>query len=589
VVRGNSLVVPVTLSVQPWPGSSASDGGLAEDFAHDGLTNSQAKAQWRAADFTSPGQSQGTATATASVSSGAIASITVNLSGYGYSSAPTVQITDATGHSATATAAIAGGVVTAINVTAGGSGYSSSPVVTITGPAVGQSDIGTCTMPSTTQVTVTSTNANAQWIADYWDYSPTGHQGVVVIRSDTISGYTQTFTARIIGNTALTAGGTSTLTLDSPAPATTYNSYQIYGTAGGASFVYRRYKVADSQTAAQLANYFPYPVAYRNSDGTSATLVSTPAGTVFYSSNGMAPYEQSGIGVAVDPESGTVLTSKPTALVFSADGITPTPVDDFQAFLPVNTGALSTVYPASGYQGTAYTALGIERTKTITCLDWKDSSNSINMGLFAAEYLDSVKDIVYEGSIPYFGLLPGPLAFGHKVNISGSTYATGWESLNLPITGIELAYNERSGGTHYTTTLTVSNRREPFTGAVFARPSVKGHPIGFEAPVTAESIGETVEQALAANQAVQRFGGGAIGAGAEIGSIGSAPGGSPLDTAGQLPGALGGSPLTGGWSPSQGLFNATNQALAPLQRGYQPPDQGQDQGEAEQPAAAGGE
>ena len=65
VVRGNSLVVPVTLSLQPWPGSSASNGGLQEDFAHDGLTNSQAKAQWRATDFTSPTQSQGTATATA--------------------------------------------------------------------------------------------------------------------------------------------------------------------------------------------------------------------------------------------------------------------------------------------------------------------------------------------------------------------------------------------------------------------------------------------------------------------------------------------------------------------------------------------
>ena len=195
-------------------------------------------------------------------------------------------------------------------------------------------------MPSTTQVTVTSANARANWPADYWDYSPTGHQGVIVLRSDTITDYTQFFTARIIANTALAPGGTSTLTIDSPAPATTYNSYQIYGTAGGASYVYRRYQVTNAEIAAQMTNYFPYPVAYRNSDGTAATLTSTPAGTVFYSPSGSPPYQQSSIGVECDAESGTILTARPTALVFSADGVTPTPVNDFQAFVPVNSGAL---------------------------------------------------------------------------------------------------------------------------------------------------------------------------------------------------------------------------------------------------------
>ena len=133
-------------------------------------------------------------------------------------------------------------------------------------------------------------DAKANWLADYWDYSPTGHQGVIVLRSDTITDYTQLFTARIIASTALAPGGTCTLTIDSPAPAITYNSYQIYGTAGGASFVYRRYQVTNAAIAAQMTNYFPYPVAYRNSDGTAATLTSTPAGTAFYSPSGSPPY-----------------------------------------------------------------------------------------------------------------------------------------------------------------------------------------------------------------------------------------------------------------------------------------------------------
>jgi hypothetical protein len=493
-VRGNTLVVPVTLSLQPWPGSSDPDGGLAEDFAHDGLTNSQAKAQWRSTDFTTPTQSQGTATASATVSSGVITAITVGISGYNYTSAPTVQITDSTGSGATATASISSGAVSSITVTAGGHSYSATPTVTLTGPAVGQSDIGTCTMPSTTQVTITSTNPKANWAADYWDYSPTGHQGVVVLRQDAISAYTQYFTARIVANTSLSAGGTSTLTLDTPAPATTYTSYEIYGTAGGASYVYRRYKVTNAQIAAQLANYFPYPVAYRNSDGTAATLTSNAAGTVFYSSSGSAPFQQSYIGVETDPESGTVLTARPTALMFSPDGITPTPVNDFQAFVPVNTGALSTVYPSSGYAGTAYTALGLQRTKVISVNNWRDSSNLVNMTTFASEYLDSVKDIVYEGSIPYFGLLSSVLTVGHKLDIAGNGYSTGWETLAAPVIAVDLEYRERSGATSFVTTLTFSNRRAPYSGAALQRPSIQGQALGFEG-VGVEGLGETAQAA----------------------------------------------------------------------------------------------
>jgi hypothetical protein len=182
--------------------------------------------------------------------------------------------------------------------------------------------------------------------------------------------------------------------------------------------------------------------------------------------------------VECDAESGTILTARPTALVFSADGVTPTPVDEFQAFVPVNTGALDVRYPTSGYQGTAYTALGIERTKTITCLDWKDSSNSLNMTLFASEYLATVQDIVYEGSLPYFGLLANALLIGQKLNITGSTYPTGWDSFAIPIIAVELEYRERSGATSYLTTLSISNRRAPFSGAALKRPAVLGQPFG---------------------------------------------------------------------------------------------------------------
>src|SRR4051812_21515537 len=332
-LRGHDQVMPVTLGVAPFPGSTASDGGLSEDFGHVNVqgttyTNAQAKTNFSARDFLTPGSTPGTAAPIAVLSGTTVGSISLGYTGHGYTAAPTVTISGGGGTGATATAAITSGAVSSYTVTAAGSGYTSVPTVVVSPPGgTGQYDQGTCTCPSTTTVTVTSSNAKATWAANDWDQTDTGRHGAIILRSDIITGYTQTYSARVVSNTSLSAGGTSTLTLDTALPATTYTAYQLYGTAGGASNVYRRYKVTNANVATRLANYFPYPVAYRNSDGTAATLVSGPMGTVFYSAAGSAPYQQSGIGVAVDPASGHIITSKPTALVFSADGITPVPAN----------------------------------------------------------------------------------------------------------------------------------------------------------------------------------------------------------------------------------------------------------------------
>jgi len=487
LVRGNSYVVPITLQTLPWPGSSATDGGLVTDFAHDGLTEAKAIALWVYTDFTNPLTSQGTALAHATVSSGTIASITVDNSGYNYSSAPSVLITDLTGTSAAATAVLGSGstagMVTAINVTNAGSGYSSSPTVTLTGPAVGNSDVGTCTMSSTTQVTVTSSNSKTNWPADYWDQTNTGHQASIVLRSDTISDVTQTYTSKVTANTSLSPGGTSVITLQVAAPATSYNSYQIYGTAGGASFVWRRYRVTNTAVAAQMTSYFPWPVPYKNS---AATLVSTAQAVVQYSSTGSEPFNQTPIGVNVDPTSGTILLARPSALVYSPDGKTAVPPSNVQVFLPVNTGALQAVYPPDSppgtpvYGGTAYTALGIQRTKYLSMPDWTDYSQSSNMALFAQEYFGTCSNVVIEGTISYHGLLSAALAPGQGLSITGSGYTTGYEGIVLPVVACNVRFNQRAeGGSLFETELTFSTRRMPFTGAQFQRPAMKGQPLGF--------------------------------------------------------------------------------------------------------------
>ena len=67
LVRGNTRVEGRVLQTAPWPGSADPDGGLAEDFAWDGLDNAAAKAAWTTACWNEPqqnGQAADTGTCT---------------------------------------------------------------------------------------------------------------------------------------------------------------------------------------------------------------------------------------------------------------------------------------------------------------------------------------------------------------------------------------------------------------------------------------------------------------------------------------------------------------------------------------------
>lgn len=404
-IRGNTLVTGMTLQTMPWPGSGAPDGGLQEDFAHDGLSNAAAKAAWVPSDWSQPNQ-------------------------YG------------------------------------------APF-----------DTGTCSEPDTTHVVVHSANASMTWSADQLNQA--NGLGNIVLLSDALAGLvTQQFQARIVANTALTAGGSSTLTLDTALPATSYQSYNLFALALGANVVGRRYKVTNAAVAAALQNFFPYPFAYVNSQGSSASLTSTPVGTVMWSAFGSGPPYNTGYdGVTVDPVNGLIYFDKPTQVV--ANGLS-TPVkfaDNVQAFVPVAYGTLTAYAPSpSTYAGTLFTVEGIQRTKVITVLEWKDYSNQTNMHTFASEYLDSVKDVVVEGTLPYLGLDSTFWAPGQAVSIAGTSgitsYTTGWESLSLPVVSMELAFNTGPQGTSYTTTLHLSNRRGRYSCENFLRPNITGAQFG---------------------------------------------------------------------------------------------------------------
>lgn len=500
VIRGDTQVKGVTFSLVPWAGSTATDGGATEDFGHDGLTNAQAKAAFTAADWNEPGQSNGQATATATIGSGAVTAISVGNQGYSYASAPSISITGGGGTGATATANLTSGKVTSITVNTGGSGYTTAPTVTLTSPAVGQSVVGSCVMSTTVTLVITPSDAKVQWPANYWDQTATGHQGNVVLLSDTIPGITSRHAARIVANTALSPGGTCTLTIDIPTPDLSFTGFQIFGTGGGAGVVYRRYAIVAPYGAA-IQQMFPYEVPYRMGDTLAMTLVSTPQASVFYSTSGNPPYQTSAVGIAaIDPDAGTVTLAKPSALVFSPNGTTLVPVNDVQFFLPIATGGLEVVYPADvagvpQYAGTSHTAEGLEETKYVACREWRDGSNTAVMQAWAQELHGAMSDTIIEGEVSYLGLLASVLLPGHAVNLPGNGYTTGWESVDLPIQRVTLEYQSGRSPVSYTTSLSLSNRRVPFNGEALLRPGQTGLSVGL--PEGAAGFGGGSDNAMA--------------------------------------------------------------------------------------------
>jgi hypothetical protein len=296
----------------------------------------------------------------------------------------------------------------------------------------GGQDQGSCTCGSTTSVTLTSTQAPGyvNWTLDQLDQTNTGLHAVLTVVNDVATNIQQIFMARVIANTATTSGGTSgnstTVTLDQPLPGTNYNSYRLYALSPGGNVVYRRYLVTNPYVAHQMQQYFPYPFAFSFANNTAAVMTSAPLCNVFWSASGNPPYNMSSVAVVIDPDAGTITTVSPTSLVFGGGVVTPP--TDVQVFVPVATGSLQVFAPASTYfTGTSALIEGIYRIKVVTCRDWTDYSNTQNMQVYANELLQSMCDVVLEGSTSYLGLATAFLSPAQAVQITGSTYTTGWE------------------------------------------------------------------------------------------------------------------------------------------------------------------
>lgn len=332
-------------------------------------------------------------------------------------------------------------------------------------------DVGTCTCPTTTTITVTSADPTATWVANFWDQ--THQQGTVNPSSSTITGVTQFWQARVVSNTALSAGGTSTLTIDNPLPSTAYDHYTITGLGTGGSVVWTQYQIADSSLWTKVVKQTTYPQPFIGPNGDAVARTSTAIGVVLWSNSGSPPYTTFPLQFTYNPVTGNVRFLSPT--YFTANNAPPA---DVWVALPIQTNPNVAIEPPDlagvpQYAGTSHTIDGLTKTLTIDAPYWRDPGQLAQVQAYTSNVLDSVKDASIEGAVVYYGFFADALTFGLALNVAGDdgagAYTTGWESAALPVIGVDIEWPQGEG-MDYRTTAHCSNRKQALSSAMFMHP-----------------------------------------------------------------------------------------------------------------------
>lgn len=342
----------------------------------------------------------------------------------------------------------------------------------------GSSDAGAVQTETSTTLVLKSddgtktfaTNALATLNAEVWAYNPLA------------TGITFTEQRRVTANTALAAGGTYTVTVDSPFNQVGYSRYQVRGQYATQSLVWRKYNVVPSFVAMHLVPRFSHSFAWSPSDG-AVTQTDTPAADVclgliqvpalfdIVPSDGIVP--------------GYIVFNQPVVKVFGTipnllagggktDGI-PT---DIKVLVPYSRGAISAVWPANDisgnpvYGGTAYTGDGVQDTYYYDVPTWLDYHDAPNYLQLAKEKYDTLSNTVTEGTITYYAKYTDMLTLGKSLNIAKAENLTGYEAINAPIRAVVLDYAPDGGASPWLTRISFSNRLRPFAGdRLYAHPT----------------------------------------------------------------------------------------------------------------------
>lgn len=322
--------------------------------------------------------------------------------------------------------------------------------------------VNTATLGSTS-ATITSAGPTTTWASNFWP----GIEGTITLINPLGTGLADVETKRVTANTSLSAGGTSTLTLDSPLANGGYSNYQIVGSpVGGEPDVWRRFTITNTWVAQHLVATFPQPVGFANAGAILKTQ--TPAAMVFAGGAGFPrPIE-------VDPTTGSIRFMQPvvmndgvnTSSTLTAGGASVIPPTDILVFLPYSRGVLTATYPSSGFAGTAFTQFAIQRTLYIDVPSWILQGDQTTFNAYAQMKHATVSNTVVTGSVTYLGLYTTALTLGMSLNIAGATFTTGWESLAAPVRSITVEWPE-DGPVGPITTLALNNLRKQATGDTY--------------------------------------------------------------------------------------------------------------------------
>lgn len=410
-------------------------------------------------------------------------------------------------------------------------------------------------MTSTT-LSVTATDpASISYGANYW--GPLAAE--VWAYNPAATGITFIEQRRIVSSTA-PSGNAYTITVDQAFGNSGYTKYQVRGLGSfmastSDSLVWRKFNIKSTYVARHLVKRFSHSVPWSGTDG---VLVQTtdPMAVVCFSQGGQ--YVEWPMGFSVIPSDGTndgyILFDQPICTAYAGaaalakgGSAIPQPTE-VKALVPYSRGAITAQAPSGGgYQGTAYTVNGVQRTLYRDFPGWLDYRDSTAYAQLAQEILDTVKNTVIEGSITYWGKLSWALALGSSLNLAGNGYSTGHESMAAAVRGVVLDYLPGGGASPWVTRVRFSTRLRPFCGdRLYAHPAwgqapaMSGAGFGSAAAIAASSPAMAALRAAGTDPGAAAAGAfGTLGQ-AATGSFDRAASAAATNPSGTLAAAMGG-------------------------------------------------
>lgn len=328
---------------------------------------------------------------------------------------------------------------------------------------------GTLSSLTTGSVTVTPTKGVLSWPINYWN----GGTISLILAG---GGVQMSIVREVTSVSACAAGGSATVVFDVAIDSLSYTTFEIRGMITGDNLVWRKYVIPDTVVRASdnspinrhLVKRLSHSVAWAPIDNSVALTIS-PQGEVYYSSGAFfATFQIYPTNDGITP--GYIIFDQPTCLISGSSQASmlaghPDQVPtDVKVLLPYSQGALSAQAPVSGYEGTAFTEYGIQRTWYRDFPDWKYAQQSNNMGQLAQQILDSVKNAVVSGSLTYYGCPIQAMQLGRGLNITGGLAdGTILETMNIAVRQIHVTWPEGAGSAQVCV-FEFTNRRKPFLG-----------------------------------------------------------------------------------------------------------------------------